>query len=169
MKHILIVFTLLLSTYSYGQDYFSTIKTEIAKFNTAVISGDYDTYTTYLNKSVLEKAGGKEVMIQVEKDKAAANASVGFKTLTIEPITMSKVVNAGAELHTIITQEEVLQVAESRFKRKAYYLGSTNDGGKTWTFVDLEPYTVDAIKLYIPHYNEDLIFSAAEPAEIIKE
>lgn len=170
MKKILLITTLAFLAFSLqAQDYFGAIKKDVAKFNSAIVSQDYDTYIQYLNPDILEKAGGKEVMIQVEKDKAVANASVGFKTESIVPVKMSEIVNAGAELHTIVTQEEVIRVADSKFKRKAFYLAATRDGGETWTFVDLEPYTVDAIKLYIPDYNSALKFPAAEPAEIIKE
>lgn len=147
--------------------YFDAIKKDIAKYNTARINEDFETYVDYINDEVVSKAGGTEAMVTLEREKATVNKSVGFSTISAEPISILEVVPAGKQLHTILTQEEVIQVADRDFMRTGYFLAVSDDAGESWKFLDLEPYTQEGIKAYITDFNDTLVIPSPEPAILI--
>jgi len=134
-------------------------------YNKAYLDNDFDTFTKMTIPSIVKLAGGAEIMTKVSKEHYKTMLSGGMKFISITPMKPSKIMLAGDDLHTILPQEVLTESGDEEFKRTVYYLASSNDDGKTWTFVDLEPYDSESIKLYVPNFSGELEIPAVEFAK----
>ncbi len=75
---------------------------------------------------------------------------------------------AGRDLQSILPQIIITKIGETKVSQKVYFLASSSDEGKTWTFLNLEPYDAASIKTYVPSYTGDTEIPAAHQPELIK-
>jgi hypothetical protein len=81
------------------------------------------------------------------------------------------IVKAGDELHAILPQEQVIEIAAKRGELRApgHLLGASSDGGKTWRFIDAAPLTADNVRQVFPNFNPKLKLPAkAQPTFVPK-
>lgn len=138
-------------------------------FNKAYLDKDFEMFTKMTVPSIVELAGGQEVMIKVAKEQYETMVSSGMKFVSISPNKPSKIMLGGKDLHAIIPQEVITKFGEDQYKKISYYLASSNDEGKTWTFADLEPYDAESIKIFVPSFTGELEIPNVEYAEIIEK
>lgn len=141
---------------------------DVKTFNKAYLDNDFEKFTQMTVPSIVKLAGGEEIMTRVSKEQYGTMVSGGMNFVSISPKKPSKIMLAGEELHAIIPQEVITKMGKDKFKRVAYYLASSNDDGKTWTFVDLDPYDSESIKQFVPSFTGDLVIPPVEFAEKIK-
>lgn len=137
------------------------------KFNEAFIKGDFETYVDMTIPSVVEVAGGKEIMINNAKASYEMTTKGGMIYESIKPLKPSKFMFAEKDLQSILPQTIITKIGDTRISQKVYFLASSSDEGKTWTFLNLEPYDTASIKTYVPSYTEDVEIPAAEQPELI--
>lgn len=138
-------------------------------YNEAYLEKDFKTFTAMTVPSIVEVAGGEEVMVKVSKEQYETMVSAGMEFVSITPNKPSKIMLAGEDLHAILPQRVVTKIGDAEYARVSYYLASSNDEGSTWTFVDLEPYDAESIKTYVPSFTGELEIPAVEYAELIKK
>ena len=138
-------------------------------YNEAYLNNDFETFTEMTVPSIVKLAGGSEIMTKVSKEHYKTMLSGGMEFISISPMKPSKIMLGGEDLHAILPQEVLTKIGDDKFKRVAYYLASSNDEGKTWTFADLEPYDKESIKLYVPSFTGELEIPAVEFAEKINK
>ena len=136
-------------------------------YNKAYLDNDFETYTKMTVPSIVKLAGGADIMTKVSKEQYKTMLSGGMEFVSIKPLKPSKIMLGGEDLHAILPQEVMTKIGDDEFKRVAYYLASSNDDGKTWTFVDLDPYDSESIKLFVPSFSGELEIPAVEYAEKI--
>ena len=138
------------------------------KFNEAFLKGDLEKYIDMTIPSVIEVAGGKEVMVTNAKASLEMTTKSGLTFESIDPLKPSKFMFAGKDLQSILPQIIITKVGETKISQKVYFLASSSDEGKTWTFLNLEPYDTVSIKTYVPSYTGDIEIPTADQPELIK-
>ena len=138
-------------------------------FNKANLELDFNTVVDMTVPSIVKLAGGKEIMVNVTKEQFITFSDAGITFISYTPLKPSKIMIGGSDLHSILPQEIVTKVGDDKFKKIAYYLASSNDEGKTWTFVDLEPYDAESIKIFVPSFSGALEIPSLEPAVKIEK
>jgi len=138
-------------------------------YNKAYLDKDFKTFTSMTVPSIVELAGGAEVMIDVSKEQYETMTSAGMKFISIAPNKPSKIMLGGSDLHAILSQQVITKIGGDKYEKTAYYLASSNDEGKSWTFVDLEPYDAESIKIFVPSFTGELEIPAVEYAEKIEK
>ena len=136
-------------------------------YNKAYLDKDFETFTAMTVPSIIELAGGAEVMIKVYKEQYETMVSSGMEFVSISPNKPSKIMLGGKDLHAILPQKVVTKFNDDQYEKIAYYLASSNDEGKSWTFVDLDPYDAESIKLFVPSFTGELEIPEVEYAEKI--
>ena len=139
-----------------AQSQVENLLNDVAKYNAAFLDKDFEKVVNMTIPSVVEKAGGTELMtkISIEEGKTIVNSGVYIEKLT--PEKPGKIMIAGEDLHAILPQVVTLTVGKTIVKKQAYYLASSSDDGKTWTFLDLEPYDIDSIKDFVPSFTGEI-------------
>jgi len=140
---------------------------DVKSFNEAYLDKDFEKFTALTVPSIVELAGGAEEMVKISREQYETMVSAGMKFVSISPNKPSKIMLGGSDLHAILSQEVITKIGKDEYKRTAYYLASSSDEGKTWTFVDLEPYDSESIKTFVPSFTGDLEIPATEYAEKI--
>ena len=138
-------------------------------YNQAYLDKDFETFTKMTVPSIVDLAGGDEVMTKISKEQYKTMVSGGMKFVSIIPEKPSKIMLGGEDLHAIMPQRVVIKLDSEEYVKTSYFLASSNDEGKTWTFVDLEPYDTESIKIFVPSFSGDLEIPAVEYAEKINK
>ena len=167
-KFFALLFFVLFTFSLNAQSQVENIISDAKSYNKAYLDNDFKVFAAMTIPSIVEMAGGKEVMQKVAKEQYETMVSAGMKFVSISPNKPSKIMLAGEDLHAILPQRVVTKIGEDEYSKIAYYLASSNDEGKTWTFTDLEPYDAESIKIYVPSFTGELEIPDVEYAEIIK-
>lgn len=138
-------------------------------YNKAYLDKDFKKFVDLTVPSIVELAGGAEIMTDVSKEQYNTMVSIGMKFVSISPNKPGKIMLAGDDLHAILPQRVVTKFGDDEYAKTAYYLASSNDDGETWTFVDLEPYDAESIKIFVPSFTGELDIPEIEYAEIINK
>ena len=163
------VFFLLLSSSLSAQSQVETMLRDAKSFNEAYLNNDFKTYVKMIVPSIVELAGGAEIMERVSKEQYKTMTASGMEFISFTPNKPSKIMLGGNDLHAILPQELITKIGGSTFKKTAYFLASSNNDGKTWSFVDLEPYDNESIKTFVPTFSGDLEIPEVEYAEKIEK
>ena len=170
MNKIFLLFALVLISFnSNAQSQVENILRDAKAYNKAYLDNDFETFTEMTIPSIVKLAGGAEIMTKVSKEQYATMLSGGMEFISISPLKPSKIMLCGEDLHAIVPQEVHTKMGDDKYRRVAYYLASSNDEGKTWTFADLEPYDMESIKTYVPSFTGELEIPAVEYAEKINK
>jgi hypothetical protein len=157
----LLIFTVIACSL-HAQSQVETLLNDAKKFNSFFIEGDMDKHIDMTIPSVVETAGGKEIMVANAKESYEMTTKSGVIYETIEPLKPSQFLFAGKDLQSILPQNVITKIGDIRISQKVYFLASSSDEGKTWTFLNLEPYDTESIKTFIPNVSKDLEIPASE-------
>ena len=152
-----------------AQSQVENILRDAKSFNDAYLAKDFETYVEMTVPSIVELAGGSEVMVRVSKEHYETMTASGLEFISFVPNKPGKIMLGGNDLHSILPQELITKKGSHLYKKTAYFLASSNDEGKTWTFVDLEPYDNETIKTFVPSFTGDLEIPNVEYAEKIEQ
>lgn len=170
MKKIFILFALVsIAINLNGQSQVENLFRDAKEFNQAYLENDFDKFTSLMIPSIVELAGGHDIMVKVSKEQFKTMTSEGMEFVSIKPLKPGKIMLAGEDLHAILPQEVITKLGKDKYKRTAYYLASSNDDGDSWTFIDLDPYDSESIKTFVPSFTGDLEIPEIEYAEKIEK
>jgi len=133
-------------------------------YNKAYLDKDFAKFSAMTVPSIVELAGGPEVMNKVSEEQYRTMVNSGITFISIIPQKPGKIMVAGEDLHAILPQLVITSKDGDEYHRTAYYLASSDDDGKTWTFVDLEPYDTESIKVFVPSFTGALKIPEVEYA-----
>lgn len=170
MKYLLFTIILLMSisTQVVGQDYDKQVIRSAKMMTSALEKQDFDEAIKYIHKNVIAMAGGADSMKSIMKEAAEIKNNDGYEILQTVTIGPGSYIEAGEEIHTIVAQEQIFRLSDNKFKTDVYLLGVSEDNGDTWTFVNLEAYNQENIKIFFPNFNEMLRLPAPPRAELLK-
>lgn len=139
-----------------AQSQVETMLNDAEKYNAAYLSSDFEKYIDLTIPSVIKVGGGKDIMVENAREQYLMAISGGLNFESITPKKPSQIMIAGDDLHAILPQQVINVMGEAKFARTLYFLASSNDEGKTWTFLDLEPYDAKSIKTFVPSFTGEL-------------
>lgn len=160
---------ILISSSIWSQDFNSKIKTFAEEYNQTLIDHDYERIVALTDEDVVMKGGGVKLMVDVEKQKHEFMTASGISIISISPDALISTAINGNEVQAVLSQEIILSVADSKFKKTGYYFVRSKDRGETWRILDLEPFTDDSIKEFIPTISPDITIPEPVQGEIIKD
>ena len=164
MKYIIILLTLSGFSFNIQAQYDDAIKADLKIYSQAFLEGDYDKYVNYSIQSVIQMGGGAELMKDVAKEQAQLVANSNSKMLSLEPTWISEPYQSEGAIHVVVGQQLKMEIGTDVFVKTAYYLAESVDEGKSWSFIDLEPYSKEALAAYIPGISSEIVLPEADAA-----
>ncbi|HZY39807.1 MAG TPA: hypothetical protein VFE53_24300 [Mucilaginibacter sp.] len=156
MKHIYkALLALLLPLNLLAQDT-TAVKQQAEMLEQAVISGDYKTVVDHTYPGVIDIVGGKDKMLSSTTD---AMNNLKTQGITIEKATIGspgKFYTAGTEIHCLVPETMRLKLPNGHATVHSSILAVSADGGKTWSYMDINANSKDLIPKLFPHFNPDL-------------
>jgi len=161
MKKIstLILATLLIQISVFGQDKEPYGKSIIAAFETyqkAVMDVDFEKIITFAHPNIVKVGGGSTYYVEEVIEDHNMYRRTGLKMEKIEAKQPSRVLDSGTSLQAMLPYVKTFTKGEEVIKEEHFYLITSVDEGKSWSFTDMKKYDVDDIKLFIPDYNDRL-------------
>jgi hypothetical protein len=150
-----VLLALVLSLGLYAQDT-TVVKQQATAMAQALLHGDYKSAIDYCYPKLIYMAGGKEKMTAAIDSGMAQLKAQG---ITIESAIVGfpgKFYKAGTEIHCLLPETLRLKMPNGHAVTHSNLLGISNDGGKNWTFVDLNQGTIGSIHDLFPNFNPDL-------------
>jgi hypothetical protein len=132
----------------------------------SMAEGDYKTLVNYTYPKAVEMAGGKEKMATMiagamQQMKAA---NVNFESATVG--NPGKFYKAGKEIHCLLPETLVMSSPKGKIAMHSHLLAVSGDGGKSWSFLDMNNSTADKVKQLIPNFNPELKIPAATTEQL---
>ena len=121
------------------------------------LQADYTTFIEYTYSKIVQLMGGKDKMINSLKNEVQKMKDNGVTFTSISVGLTEHIVNAGEEIHALVSQRLIMKVPGGTLAADSYLLAITSNGGTSWSFVDTAPLqNEETIKLIFPNYNMDL-------------
>ena len=122
----------------------------------AGVDGDDATLVDFMYPRVVAAMGGRVAAIHsLRKDRVELEGkNYGLNAVRVVSATVP--VQAGTELHSIVTSFQYMFGPDAVFRAKTYMIASSNDGGEHWKFVSVPQHNPEAIKAVFPVWNASL-------------
>lgn len=138
--------------------YSDAILVEAKKSADAQLAYDIDGYMNYMHPKVIEMGGGIDLVKGVVNEQLTTYQKMNVEVVSITHGDPGPVVQAGAELHCILSATTKLKQGEAEFDSVNNWLAVSSDEGASWTFIDLAYYNEGSLKIYLPDYNPTIVF-----------
>jgi len=154
-KALQIIALLFIPFLGFSQDA-AVVKTQADKVAQALISGNYDIVINSMYPKVVQMAGGKAKLLQMMATGTNQMKAQGiaFKSATVG--TPGKFYKAGTEIHCLVPESITMQMGTNKLTTNSNLLAVSKDGGKSWSFLDLNKNTISAIPKIFPNFNKEL-------------
>lgn len=132
------------------------VKQQATMMAQSMVKGDYKTLINYTYPKAVQLAGGKEKMINLIATgvQQMKKAGITFESVTVgEP---GKFYKAGNEIHCLLPENLVMSSPKGRMAMHSHLLAVSGDGGKKWSFLDMNNSTADKVQQLIPNFNPAL-------------
>jgi hypothetical protein len=163
MKLILkITLLLVFPAFVFAQDP-SVVKHQADVVAKALLNSDFKTVIAHTYPKAVNIGGGKEKMLQMMSNGINQMKAQGF---AFEKITIGqpgKFYKAGSEIHCLVPQQLIMKTSKGRMSANSNLLAVSNDGGKNWSFLDMNQGTINSVKQLFPDFNSNLIIPKPMP------
>jgi len=156
MRHIYKILLLLILPLSLFAQDTTVVKQQANVLVQAIAKGDYKTLVDLTYPKLAEMAGGKDKMLALVDTNMAQLKSKGITFESAAVGSPGKFYKAGTEIHCLIPEILRLKLPSGHVTAHSYLLAISGDGGKNWSFVDLNKDTVSSIPQIFPNFNPDL-------------
>lgn len=130
----------------------------------ALLNSDFKTVIAHTYpKAINNLGGGKEKTLQMMTTGINQMKAQG---LSFEKVTIGqpgKFYKAGAEIHCLVSEQIIMKTAKGRMAATSNLLAISNDGGKNWTFLDMNRNSINAVTQLFPNFNHNLIIPEPTP------
>jgi len=157
--------TLLLLSFNFllfAQNQSAVIKTQAMDMARALLKKDYATFTRYMHPEILKKAGGQEKLIEKMDTINARSKEFGAEIKKVVIGNPGPVISYKNELQCVLPQTTEMQTVFGKLELETTLIGISNDGGKTWTFIDTSIYNIKDVKATLPSLSSDLVIPPAK-------
>lgn len=163
MKLALKIFLLLiLPATVFAQDP-AVVKRQADVVAKALLNSDFKTVIAHTYPKAVNIGGGKDKMLQMMSSGINQMKAQGF---AFEKVTIGqpgKFYKAGTEIHCLIPEQLIMKTTKGRIAASSNLLAISNDGGKNWTFLDMNQGTINSVKQLFPNFNSNLIIPKPAP------
>jgi hypothetical protein len=153
---IKIILLLLLPASLFAQDT-TILKRQANIVAKALLNSDFKTVIVHTYPKAVELAGGKEKLLQIMSNGINQMKAQGFAFEKVSIGSPGKFYKAGTEIHCLVPETLIMKTSKGRMSAKSNLLAISNDGGKNWSFLDLNKGTISSVKNLFPNFNNNLI------------
>lgn len=114
-------------------------KAKAEELQTAFVKGDHDKLIGLMPPRVIQAAGGKKKLAAIVAAEAKATQAQKATYKLIEVSDPSDPIRAGNELYLLVPFKLEVTIPGQRVRVDSALLGVSEDGGKSWGFVDVAP------------------------------
>lgn len=130
-----------------------SLKAQAEMYAEAFKTGNYEQMLEMTYPGLIEKLGGENQTLTSIKSSVEQLKSTGLSFAGIETSEPTDIVQAGKELHSIITQKISIKVPGGYLDTDLHFLAVSKDKGKSWTFMDTAR---NNVKELVPEFNSQL-------------
>jgi hypothetical protein len=124
---------------------------------TATLKEDFKTLLTYTHPTILEAAGGIEIMESYLRDTFNQMKANGFAYEKVETKSVSDIVKEQGEYRCYVENYNQMRMKNKRIIATSYMLGFYNETTKKWVFVEAkEMKDTGSIIAYFPDFKTSL-------------
>lgn len=156
MKRFLILFFSIITYTGVRAQDTSLVKKQANELAQAAIRGDFLKAIHFTYPKMVQLAGGEEKMLKVAKAGMRSMKKKGMQLDYASIGTPGKFYKAGNQIHCLVPETMRLKLSKGHVVSTGYLLAISNDGGKTWTFIDLNQFTNENIVDILPNFNQNL-------------
>jgi hypothetical protein len=131
----------------------------------AALAHDYSALTDFMYPRLVSALGGRAATIAKMDREMAAEADDDFDLIAIQVLSATVPVEAGAELHSLVTCEHYMRGPGVIFRAKAFLIAASSDAGESWTFINVPKHNPEAIRSIFPAWNAALKIPTPPDAE----
>jgi hypothetical protein len=135
----------------------AVVKKEANILAQAMIAGNYETLLDHTYPKAVKIAGGKQKMMAIVNTGMAQMKTQGIVFENASIGTPGKFYKAGTEIHCLVPENLTMKLPNAHIISHSYLLAISNNGGKTWSFLDLNNSSSEKVKQLIPNFNPALI------------
>jgi hypothetical protein len=150
-----ILLILLIPASLFAQDA-AVVKKQATKVTNALLAGNYDAVIGSMYSKVVQMSGGKEKLLQMMTTGMSQMKAQGISFKSAAVGTPGKFFKAGTEIHCLVPETITMQMGKNTMTNKSNLLAISKDGGKNWSFLDLNRGTIASIPKIFPNFNKDL-------------
>lgn len=143
-----------------------TAEEQAQKCIDATISGDVEKLADLTHPKVIEKAGGREAMIEKVRKGMADLKDQGFNFDAGTVEAPKAIREADGKAYAVVPTTINISFDKGTLKAQSYLLGVSSDDGKTWTFLDGSP-GPEAIRKLLPDIPEALELPEKKDPEFV--
>jgi hypothetical protein len=135
------------------------------EYTDAYMHGDYDSLAIKTSQTMMDLQGGSQAMSMTIENKKSELSGQGIATNSIAIGAPSQIVKSGSTLFAVVPSKISLTVPKGTATRRSYLLGTSDDGGHTWKFIDgadMDKYG-DKVRTAIADFPKDLQLPASQP------
>jgi hypothetical protein len=123
----------------------------------ALVNSDYKTVIAHTYPKAVSIGGGKEKLLQMMSAGINQMKAQGFSFEKVTVGQPGKFYKAGTEIHCLVPEQVIMKTTKGRMAANSNLLAISNDGGKNWSFLDMNQRTINSVKTLFPNFNNNLI------------
>ena len=131
----------------------------------ANLDHDYAALTDYMYPRLVSALGGRAATIAKMHKEMAAAEDDDYGVIAIQVMSATVPVQAGAELHSVVTCQQYMRGPGVIFRAKTFLVAASSDAGESWTFVNVPKSNPEAIRAIFPAWNAQLKVPTPPDAE----
>ena len=140
-----------------AQDQFREVIIQQAKLvSESVINEDYESLINYTHPNIVEKVGGREVLVEAVKSSMESMKAEGIKIESIEiddTIIISKFKD---EYHCLVPKILKMSIGENKIISKSYLFGFSDLNGEHWTFTEADKLISEEGSQFFPNFETNI-------------
>jgi len=141
----------------------AVVKRQADVVGKALLNSDFKTVVAHTYPKAVSIGGGKEKLVQMMTAGINQMKAQGF---AFEKVTIGqpgKFYKAGTEIHCLIPEQLIMKTARGRMAASSSLLAVSSDGGKNWSFLDMNQGTINSVKQLFPNFNSNLVIPKPAP------
>ena len=145
-------FNISLAQPKYDQSLFEAF--EVLKVG--IIEHDASILLKYAHPEIVKLGGGADYYISDFMNEVKIYQRSGLQLKDLRVNQPSKVLIGETSLQAMLPYERIFIKQEDKVVERHYYLAISYDKGMSWFFVDMKKFGPEAIKTFVPEYNDRL-------------
>ena len=150
-------FFLFSSNYLLGQsEVVDSVRNQAELVSKVLMNGDYESLVKYTHPIVIEKSGGKEIIVEAIKTTMEGMKNEGFVISSVEILDSIIVSKYEDQYHSLVPKLMKFEVDNSTIISKSYLFGFSDMEGKNWTFVEAESLASEEGSIFFPDFKTNI-------------
>jgi hypothetical protein len=122
----------------------------------AFLKSDYEKFAKYVNPALIKLAGGREKLLATMKIALEKMEAGGVKVVSFQVLDATDFATQGRERFVILPSTTIVSAPGTKVTIKSFMVGASDDGGRTWTFLEGGKLNAENLKILLPNFPEDL-------------